>query len=288
MRVKVNGIELEVNQTANNGDTVIFLHYSSGNQAMWNGVVPYFMDKYQVITLDIRGHGKSEKPEVGYKIDQMASDVIEVMNQLGINQAHIIGSSLGGEVAASLAANYPDRIQSITAEGAIQNYFGTNGSCDIAEEEIPSKKEELRAKRAERVIPIFDSIDEKIESVKVSYEESGIKWTPYLKDFVIYDSLENDNCKIINRCPKWVMDQYVEDFWDTNFDKYFEKIKCPVLFLPSEEESKCDDVKATIEKYKSTLDVCKVVNIPGAMHAYLTFQYPQEFSKQILDFYREI
>ena len=58
MRVKANGIELEVNQYVKNGQTVMFLHFSSGNLAQWNGIVPYFRDKYHVVTLDIRGHGK--------------------------------------------------------------------------------------------------------------------------------------------------------------------------------------------------------------------------------------
>jgi 2-succinyl-6-hydroxy-2,4-cyclohexadiene-1-carboxylate synthase len=103
-------------------------------------------------------------------------NIIDVMNQLGIGKAHIVGSSLGGEIAVNLAAYFPERIQSIVAEGAIQNYFGKNGVCDIAKEEIPNKKIELRTKRVKKNNPVFDSIDEKIEKIKKNYEQGGILW----------------------------------------------------------------------------------------------------------------
>lgn len=288
VRVKANGVELEVNQYVKNGQTVIFLHFSSGNLAQWNGIVPYFMDKYHVVTLDIRGHGKSEKSKTGYTIDNMAKDIIEVMNQLEIDRAHIVGSSLGGEIAASLAANFPERILSIVTEGAIQSYFGKNGVRDIPEEEIENKKIELRAKRSERNNPVFDSIDEKIETERQNYEQGGVQWNQRIEEFEIYGTMKTSEGKYTCSCPKWVMDQYVEDFWDTKFEKYFEKINCPVLMLPGEEEWESQGIKASIENFQGLLKLSKVVIIPGGNHAYVAFQYPQEFSKAILDFYEEI
>jgi len=288
MRVKANGVELEVNQYPKNGQTVVFLHFSSGNLAQWNGIVPYFMDSYHVVTLDIRGHGKSEKPKTGYTIDNMARDVIEVMNQLEVDRAHIVGSSMGGEIAASLAANFPERIQSIVTECAIQNYFGQNGVWDIPEEEIPNKKIELRAKRAEKINPVFDSIVKKIETEKQNYEQGGIQWNQQIEEFETYDIMKINEGKYTGSCPKWVMDQYVEDFWDTKFEKYFEKISCPVLILPGEEDCESEGIKASTENFQRLLKVSKVVLIPGGNNAYVAFQYPKEFSKAILDFYEEI
>ncbi|MDF2524181.1 MAG: alpha/beta hydrolase fold [Clostridiales bacterium] len=288
MRIKANGAELEVNQYPKNGETIVFLHFSGGNLAQWSGMVPYFLDKYHIVTLDLRGHGKSEKVENGYTIDNMAIDVIGVMDQLGINKAHIVGSSLGGEIAASLAAQFPKRIQSIVVEGAIQNYFGKNGVCDIPEEEIPFKKIELKTNREKRISPVFDSIAEKIEIAKQNFEQGGILWNQQIEEFEIYDSFEMVDGKYTSSCPKWVIDQYVEDFWDTKFEKYFEKIICPVLMLPSEGEWASVKTRASIECFQKFLKRSEVVLIPGGFHAYVAFQYPQEFSREIQEFYKKI
>lgn len=288
LRVKVNGAELEVNQYPRNGETIVFIHFSGGNLAQWNGIVPYFTDKYHIITLDLRGHGKSDKVVNGYTLDNMATDIIGVMNQLEINKAHIVGSSLGGEIAVNIAAHFPERIQSIVVEGAIQNYFGKNGVYDIAKEEIPNKKIELRTKRAKKNNPVFDSIEEKIEMATQNYEQGGILWNQQIEEFEIYDSSETGDGKYTSACPKWVIDKYLEDFWDMKFEKCFENVICPVLMLPSEEEWESKEIKVGIEKFQELLKSSQVVVIPGGSHAYVAFQYPLEFSKVIQAFHKEI
>lgn len=288
LRVKVNGTELEVNQYPRNGETIVFIHFSGGNLAQWNGVVPYFINKYHVVTLDLRGHGKSEKSVNGYTLDNMAIDIIGVMNQLGIEKTHIVGSSLGGEIAVNLAAHFPEGVHSIAVEGAIQNYFGKNGVCDISKEEIPNKKMELRAKRAKKENPVFDSIVEKIEMAKQNYEQEGILWSKKIEEFEIYDTSETEDGKYTSACPKWVIDKYLEDYWDIKFEKYFENVTCPVLMLPSEDEWNSQDIKAGIENYQKLLRSSQVVVIPGGSHAYVAFQYPLEFSRVIQGFYKEI
>lgn len=288
MRVKANGTELEVNYYPRNGETIVFIHFSSGNLAHWNGIVPYFQDKYQIITLDLRGHGKSDKSEDGYTIDNMAVDVICVMNQLGINKAHIVGSSLGGEIAVSLAACFPERIQSIVEECAIQNYFGENGECNISEEEIPYKKMQLREIRSKKTAPVFNSIAKRIEIEKQEYNEEGVLWNKQIEEFITYNTIKTEDGKYTDACPRWVMDKYLEDYWDVKFEKYFEKISCPVLMLLSEKEWESENIKATVEGLRKLLKASQVVVIPGAYPAHIAFQYPLEFCKVIQRFYNDI
>jgi pimeloyl-ACP methyl ester carboxylesterase len=109
-----------------------------------------------------------------------------------------------------------------------------------------------------------------------------------VEEFEIYDIMKTREGKYTCSCPKWVMNQYVEDYLDIKFEKYFKKISCPVLILPGEEEWESEEIRSSIENYQRLLEASKVVLIPGAMHAYVEFQYPKEFSKEILDFYKEI
>ncbi|MEJ2758032.1 MAG: alpha/beta fold hydrolase, partial [Anaerolineales bacterium] len=84
LRIPVGEVELQVREYAHPGEAVIFLHFGGGNLHMWDGVVPYFEGKYRLVLVDLKGHGKSDKPSTGYHIDQLADEVIAVMHDLGI------------------------------------------------------------------------------------------------------------------------------------------------------------------------------------------------------------
>ena len=135
-RVSAQGIELQVRDYGGEREPIIFLHFSGANLMMWQRVVPYFQERYRVILVDLRGHGKSDAPEGGYHMDIMAQDLIGVMNHLGIEKAHILGSSLGAEVGLSLAANHADRVISLILDGAMNSEFGPYGLWEGTAEEF--------------------------------------------------------------------------------------------------------------------------------------------------------
>ena len=94
---------------------------------MWQRVIPNFQDHYRLVLVDLRGYGKSDKPGTGYHIDELAGDVIGVMEHLHLERAHIVGSSLGAEVGLSMAANYPKKVISLVCDGALANEYGPYG-----------------------------------------------------------------------------------------------------------------------------------------------------------------
>ena len=79
LRVKVDGIILQIQEYEREGEAIIFLHFGSGNVTAWQPAIPYFQDRYRLILVDLRGHGKSNRPATGYHIDEMARDVAGVM-----------------------------------------------------------------------------------------------------------------------------------------------------------------------------------------------------------------
>ncbi len=127
IRVQVNQIELQIREYEQEGDAIIFLHFSGVNLMMWQRIIPYFQEHYRLILVDLRGHGKSDKPETGYHMDEMARDVIGVMQHLKLERAHIVGSSLGAEVGLSIAANYPEKVISLVCDGALCSEYGPYG-----------------------------------------------------------------------------------------------------------------------------------------------------------------
>lgn len=72
-----------------------------------------FARKFRVIAVDKRGTGRSDKPDEPYSIEQMADDIIGIMDAEGIRHAHILGISMGSMVAQVIAAKYPDRVNGL-------------------------------------------------------------------------------------------------------------------------------------------------------------------------------
>jgi pimeloyl-ACP methyl ester carboxylesterase len=102
------------------GDSVILLHGGMGNGEHWSHQLPALTDKLHVITIDSRGQGRSTRPKAKSKptYDQMADDVLAVMDHLALERASIVGWSDGGEVALKLAIHHPKRVAKLFVLGA--------------------------------------------------------------------------------------------------------------------------------------------------------------------------
>jgi pimeloyl-ACP methyl ester carboxylesterase len=107
------------------GDPVVLLHGGLGNSEHFGFQLPALIDKFQVIAIDSRGQGRSTKGKVPITYDQMAVDVIAVLDKLAIPRASVVGWSDGGEIALKLGIAYPDRVDRLFVFGA--NY-DSNGS----------------------------------------------------------------------------------------------------------------------------------------------------------------
>jgi pimeloyl-ACP methyl ester carboxylesterase len=107
------------------GDPVILLHGGMGNGGHWGNQVPALADTHQVIAIDSRGQGRSTRSADKPSYDQMALDVIAVMDHLKLATAAIVGWSDGGEIALKLAINHPTRVSRLVIFAA--NY-DANGS----------------------------------------------------------------------------------------------------------------------------------------------------------------
>jgi pimeloyl-ACP methyl ester carboxylesterase len=76
----------------------------------WDPVVPGLAERFSVLTFDNRGIGESDKPPGPYSAREMAADALQVMDEAGLERAHVVGSSLGGMIAQEVAALAPARV----------------------------------------------------------------------------------------------------------------------------------------------------------------------------------
>ncbi|WP_022881139.1 alpha/beta fold hydrolase [Gryllotalpicola ginsengisoli] len=106
---------------ATDAPAVVLVHGTALSQAIWRGFgwVRELQQQYRVITLDLRGHGRSDKPydEDAYDQALFVADVLTVLDTLEVRSAHYIGYSLGGRVGFELAASHPGRLASLVTLG---------------------------------------------------------------------------------------------------------------------------------------------------------------------------
>jgi 3-oxoadipate enol-lactonase len=79
----------------------------------WEPVVPALAERYRVLWFDNRGIGDSDKPEGPYTPQLMAEDALQVLDEAGIERAHVLGASLGGMIAQEVAAGTPERVDKL-------------------------------------------------------------------------------------------------------------------------------------------------------------------------------
>ena len=84
-------------------ETIILMHAAMGSSRRFHHWVPALSGKYRVVRPDLRGHGTSEaSPKETVTIDRLAQDFLELMDHLGLDKAHVVGSSTGGIIALGL------------------------------------------------------------------------------------------------------------------------------------------------------------------------------------------
>jgi len=93
------------------GLAVVFVHGHPFDQSMWDAQVEALSWRYRVVTLDLRGYGASEVPDVdATTLETMARDVCGLLDHLRVERAVVVGLSMGGQVAMAFADMFPERL----------------------------------------------------------------------------------------------------------------------------------------------------------------------------------
>ena len=96
---------------------VLFLHAAFVNHHMFSKQIAYFRDQYNVLTLDVIGHGNSTNTQKGDSIEGMAGWIREILKKEKIDKIHIVGISLGAVLAQDFANQFPQAVQSLACFG---------------------------------------------------------------------------------------------------------------------------------------------------------------------------
>lgn len=120
---------------------VVFVHGIGGSTLTWKKQLDAFQQRYNLLLIDLPGHGKSQETTGRVTHKQVNEDIRDVLDALGIQKADFIGMSLGTLVIMSFAVAYPDYVNSVILGGAVINtqgiYRHLMGIADVIKEFLP-------------------------------------------------------------------------------------------------------------------------------------------------------
>ena len=260
--VNRNGVNIYY-ETYGRGFPIVFLHPFSTNGSIWTFQTYAFAQTNQCVAIDERGHGRSDKPQQGYAIKEMAADVIAVLDALKIDKAVFVGNSIGGMITMQVNLDAPDRVA-----GNVIVSSGTNMAANMSPEAAQAFQNDL--------IGAFSGLIDGALSAKSKREK------PELADMLKGQFIVDDNF------PKHVFSSAGGDpngVFNWNISDRLKDIKKPTLVLAGEE-----DQATPVASNKFLAD-----NIPNAQlkvlkdvgHFY-EVENPADFNKDLQQFLKQV
>ena len=244
------------------GTPIVFLHPFSTNGYIWYFQTFAFARSHQCITVDHRGHGRSDKPAQGYAISEMAADVAGILDALGIQKTVLVGNSIGGMIAMQFNLDYPERVLANVIVSS-----GTNMSAGMPAEAMQAFQNDLNG--------AFSGLLEGAVSAKTKAERPEI--LDLMRASFQVDANFTPNVFFANASdPNGVFNWNITD--------RLKEISKPTLVLAGEE-----DQATPVEANKLLAD-----NIPGATlkvlkevgHFY-QLEKPNDFNSELSQFLKQ-
>lgn len=115
----INGVTYAY-QVSGTGEPILLLHGFTGNKSHWDALTKVLSAQYQVITVDIIGHGDTDSPPTPtrYSMHHSADDLMRLLTHLQLKQCHLLGYSMGGRLALYTAVHHPQHIRSLILESS--------------------------------------------------------------------------------------------------------------------------------------------------------------------------
>ncbi|MGE8206236.1 2-succinyl-6-hydroxy-2,4-cyclohexadiene-1-carboxylate synthase [Heyndrickxia sp. NPDC080065] len=184
MVIEVNGVNYHV-RLIGQGEPLLLLHGFTGEMSTWEAIIPYLGDKFQLVLVDILGHGKTESPldDKRYQIEEIAEDMKAILMNLNLNKVNILGYSMGGRLALAFTILFPEMVNKLILESA---------SPGLRTEEEREARRFQDESLAERIlenglksfvqywtnIPLFQTQKKLSESIQLKIEQQRLQNNP--------------------------------------------------------------------------------------------------------------
>ena len=238
---------------------ILFMHAAFVNHNMFKAQFEYFENKYNILAIDIIGHGQSTDTQRGDTIDKMSKWVLDILKTENIDKVHIIGVSLGAVLAQDFANRYPCAVSSLACFGGYDiNHFQKKMKNQN------STKQKLMMLKALFSVKWFAKANKRISAYTLQAQNEffamNILFPP--KSFMFLATLNS----MVNK-------------YKTGQRNYPLLIGCGKFDIPMELEA--------IRAWKSSEPDCIVVFFENAGHC-VNMDVPQEFNKTMEEFWKGV
>lgn len=255
-----NNISLYYKTTGKGYPIILISGCNGDHQSVWpHSVVDVLAKHFQVIQFDNRGVGQSDQPDIPYSIEMMADDTAGLMQALQLEKAHLIGYSMGGQIAAKFAEKYPEKINKMIA---CVSYANVNTHVRLFGQTLMELHE----------LDLAESIIEKI----------GLPWI-FSNQFLEknYTSLIQQKEEPKSKSLVGFKRQFAAQCAFKSEAECFKNIKALSLFIAGDEDLICPP--ADVKKFADLIPDSQMVIFSEAGHL-LSLEYPQKLAQVICDF----
>lgn len=254
-KISTNGIQIYY-EDHGQGPPLVLIHGLGSSTQDWEVQVSEFSKSYRVVTLDLRGHGQTDKPPGPYSIPMMAKDVKGLLQTLNLPPVHLVGLSLGGAVAFQFAIDFPDWVKTLTI---VNSGPSLGGSPEEAKQEI------------ERRVGIVQQMGMRAMGEALSPTLFPKPEQAPLRETFIKRWATNDPQAYI---------EATRSILGWNVTEKLKEIKCPTLILAADQDY---TPVAAKEAYVKLIPNAELVVITDAHHA-MSMECPEKFNAALRDF----
>ncbi|MEQ4537791.1 MAG: alpha/beta hydrolase [Billgrantia sp.] len=251
MTESADGVPIAYEVHGSGEPTLVFIHGWSCDGRYWRGQVPYFSQQHRVVTIDLAGHGHSGLEREDFTMPAFGEDVKAVLEELDVEQALLIGHSMGGTVAVEAARLMPERVIGIVGVDTFHHVAPQMSQSDLEQMLTPMQEDFANAAR-HFVSTMF-------------IEETN----PALPDWIIRD--------MTAAVPDVALSAF-EDMGTRHIDgeaaQHFEELTVPVVAINA------DLWPTDVEANRQLLPEFDAVIVEGSDH-FLHMAKPAEFNREL-------
>jgi pimeloyl-ACP methyl ester carboxylesterase len=253
---------------------LVALHGLSSSAHWYDLALPRLRSHFRCVAPDQRGHGLTDQPSTGYDWQTVATDVVEAMDRLGIQQAPVLGHSWGATVALQVAARYPQRVSHLVMiEGG---FFRGPGAPGITWEAF---KQRLRPR------DIYGARERYLEALR---RDLASCWSPEVERIVMTMPRIDPDGTVWERLELANQEKVLWAMWSEPASLSYPRVSCPSLIVAAGSRPGADPEFAqrrqqAVEATVSSFPRARAVWIPNTMHD-IGLDKPQELAHALLDF----
>ena len=255
--IETNGIRMYAHSRGS-GRPVVFIHGLGWDHSLWDGAAQSLAAHYHTVTADTRGHGRSDKPEGAYSIDEFSHDWRGLLTGLRIERVSVVGFSLGGMIAMKLALEHPELVEALVLVSTLCR--ADSGLRD---------KLEARIETAKREDPVASA---RLGARQIFSPSFMLKQPEYIESFVGWRAAMNQEPLFAAARASYGFDVCAR----------LGEIRVPSLVMYAEEDVITPPTDG--ERVVASLPAPEVVRFSGTGHM-IPVEKPVEFETALSDFF---